>query len=194
MILFHLLMLLCNYGICLANVSLSIRSLTSLHFTSLHFTSLHFTSLHFTSLHFTSLHFTSLHFTSLHSLTHSFRLFIYTPTCFVFLLWISIANQIWCLARNLPLLVGGLIPDDDEHWGLFCDLLEIMRIIFAPTVSPNQVAYLQVLIQNHHEKFTELYPDCSITPKMHYMIHMPRTILRYKQCLLHLKNLLLNSW
>jgi len=66
-----------------------------------------------------------------------------------------------CLARNLPLLIGRLIPEDDEHWGLFCDLLEIMRIIFAPTVSPNQVAYLQVFIQN-------------------YMIHMPRTILRYK--------------
>lgn len=60
-----------------------------------------------------------------------------------------------------------------------------MRIIFAPTVSANQVAYLQLLIQNHHEKFKELYPDCSITPKMHYMIHMPQTILRYKmkQCL-----------
>ena len=89
------------------------------------------------------------------------------------------SRQIWCLARNLPLLIGGLIPDEDEHCGLFCDLLEIMRIIFAPTVSANQVAYLQVLIQNHHEKFKELYPDCSITPKMHYMIHMPRTILRY---------------
>ena len=134
MILFHLLMLICNYGICLVHVCLFI---------------------------------------------HSGYLFIHLPD-FVFLLWILKANQIWCLARNLPLLIGGLIPDDDEHWGLFCDLLEIMRIIFAPTVSSNQVAYLQVLIQNHHEKFKELYPDCSITPKMHYMIHMPRTILRYK--------------
>jgi len=115
-------------------------------------------------------------------LIHSVTLFFYSPTYFFSLLK---ANQIWCLARNLPLLIGGLIPDEDEHWGLFCDLLEIMRIIFAPTVSANQVAYLQVLIQNHHEKFKELYPDCSITPKMHYMIHMPRTILRYEinQCL-----------
>lgn len=84
----------------------------------------------------------------------------------------------WCLARNLPLLIGGLIPDDDDHWSLFCNFLEIVRIIFAPTVSRNQIAYLQVLIQNHHETFKELYPDCPITPKMHYMIHMPRTMLR----------------
>ena len=91
----------------------------------------------------------------------------------------------WCLARNLPLLIGGLIPEDDEHWGLFCDLLEIMRIIFAPTVNANQGAYLQVLIQNHHEKFKELYPDCSITPKMHYMIHMLLQYLCFAYLYLH---------
>ena len=84
----------------------------------------------------------------------------------------------WCLARNLPLMIGGLIPDDNENWSHFCDLLEIICIMFAPTVSRNQVAYLQVLIENYHGKFKELYPDCTIIPKMHYMIHMPRTMLR----------------
>mgnify|MGYP002803833386 FL=1 len=85
----------------------------------------------------------------------------------------------WCLAINLPLMIGGLVPDNDEHWALFCDLLEIIRIIFAPAVSHNLVAYLQVLIQGHHERFKELYPGCPIIPKMHYMIHMPRAILRF---------------
>jgi hypothetical protein len=85
----------------------------------------------------------------------------------------------WCLAVNLPLMIGGLVPDNDENWALFCDLLEIIRIIFAPTVSHNLVAYLQVLIQSHHEQFKALYPGCPIIPKMHYMIHMPRAILRY---------------
>ena len=85
----------------------------------------------------------------------------------------------WCLAKNLPLIIGGVVPDDDEHWQLLMSLLEITRIIFSPVLSRNQAAYLQVLIQNHHEKFKILYPDCSIIPKMHYMIHMPRTILRY---------------
>ena len=115
---------------------------------------------------------------------HSVYSFIHLPEFFYDGILLK-ANQIWCLASNLPLLIGGLIPKDDEHWGLFCDLLEIMHIIFAPTVNANQGAYLQVLIQNHHEKFKELYPDCSITPKMHYMIHTPRTILRYimNQCL-----------
>lgn len=54
-----------------------------------------------------------------------------------------------------------------------------MSILFAPTVHENQIAHAQVLIEEHGEKFKELYPECPITPKMHYMIHLPRTILRY---------------
>ena len=72
----------------------------------------------------------------------------------------------WCLAINLPLMIGGLVPDNDA--------------CFASTVIHNLVvAYLQVIIQGHHERFKELYPGCPIIPKMHYMIHMPRAILRY---------------
>ena len=73
-----------------------------------------------------------------------------------------------------PLLVGDYVPEDDEHWELLCVLLAIIRIAFAPTISENQVAYLQKLIQEHHEKFKELFPQCNVIPKMHYMIHMPR--------------------
>jgi hypothetical protein len=52
-----------------------------------------------------------------------------------------------------------------------------MRIIFAPVVNIDQVAYLQVLIQKLLQTFRDLFPDCSIIPKMHYMVHMPRTML-----------------
>jgi hypothetical protein len=84
-----------------------------------------------------------------------------------------------CLGLHLPLLIGENIPDDDDHWELLGTLLEIVRIVFSPLLSKNQVPYLQILIQEHHEKFKELFPQCSIIPKMHYMLHMPRNILRY---------------
>ena len=88
------------------------------------------------------------------------------------------ANEMWCLARFLPLLIGEFIPEDDDHWEAYCILLEIVRIAFSPLISKQQMPYLQILIQNHHERFKTLYPLASIIPKMHYMIHMPRTILR----------------
>ena len=88
------------------------------------------------------------------------------------------ANQMWCLGLHLPLIVGNLVPEDDEHWQHYCTLLQIVRIIFSPVINREQIPYLQVLIQEFLEKFKDLYPQCSIIPKMHYMVHMPRTMLQ----------------
>ncbi|XP_028417218.1 uncharacterized protein LOC114543833 [Dendronephthya gigantea] len=88
------------------------------------------------------------------------------------------ANEMWCLGLFLPLLIGEFMTEDDDHWNAYCVLLEIVRIIFSPLISKEQMPYLQVLIQNHHENFRLLYPHASIIPKMHYMIHMPRIMLK----------------
>ncbi|XP_046863109.1 uncharacterized protein LOC124456810 isoform X2 [Xenia sp. Carnegie-2017] len=88
------------------------------------------------------------------------------------------ANQMWCLGLHLPFLIGDLIEVDDQHWGLLCTLLQIVRISFTPIVSREQVSYLQILIQKLLQNFKELFPECSIIPKMHYMVHMPRAILQ----------------
>lgn len=86
------------------------------------------------------------------------------------------ANQMWCLGLHLPLLIGDLVPENDNHWELLCILLQSVRIIFSPVVTMGQITYLQVLIQRLLENFKALFPGSSIIPKMHYMVHMPRTI------------------
>ena len=87
----------------------------------------------------------------------------------------------WCLATHLPLLIGDLIPLEDARWILFLKLLEITSLCFAPALSKDQVAYLQILIDDHHHEFKQLYPDCNIIPKMHFMVHMPTYIIRYSK-------------
>lgn len=84
----------------------------------------------------------------------------------------------WCLGRFLPLLIGDYVPHDDEHWALYNQLLQIMDIVLAPLVTRNQLGYLQVIINDHHESFKLLYPEASIIPKMHYLIHFPTQILK----------------
>ena len=84
----------------------------------------------------------------------------------------------WCLARLLPLMIGHRVAEDNEHWKNFLLLLSILDIVFAPVVSTDCVAYLKVLINEHHEHFRVLYPTCSIIPKMHYMVHNPECIER----------------
>ena len=86
--------------------------------------------------------------------------------------------QMWTLARFLPIVIGHLIPEENEHWENFLCLLDIMDILFAHHVVSDVCGYLEVLINDHHAAFLDLYPHASITMKMHSIIHMPRLILQ----------------
>ena len=102
------------------------------------------------------------------------------PVCwqFCWLLWCDLASQMWCLGRFLPLIIGSHMPEDDEKWCLFVTLLEIVDIIFAEVTNIDKAAYLRDLITDHHSRFVQLYPNCSVIPKMHYILHYPRTMIR----------------
>uniref|UniRef100_A0A1X7UM88 Uncharacterized protein n=1 Tax=Amphimedon queenslandica TaxID=400682 RepID=A0A1X7UM88_AMPQE len=88
------------------------------------------------------------------------------------------AAQMWCLCCLLPLLIGDKIPESDLRWQNFLILLSIMDLIFAPKVSQDDISYLSILIQDHHSSFSQHYPSCNITPKLHYMVHYPTWISR----------------
>ena len=85
--------------------------------------------------------------------------------------------QMWTLARFLPLVIGHKIPERDEHWENFLCLLDIIDIVFAPVIAPENCGYLESLISDHHSCFKDLYPNAGITMKMHSMVHLPRLIL-----------------
>lgn len=84
----------------------------------------------------------------------------------------------WCLARHLPLLIGDLVPDDDVKWLNFLMLLTCVDYIFAPVMTEEKCHFLSVLIEDFLIAFKDLY-DVRLTPKMHYMIHIPSCIKRY---------------
>ena len=79
--------------------------------------------------------------------------------------------QMWTLGRFLPLLIGHLVEDDDDHWLNFLCLLDIIDILFARPVTADACALAE---GDNHSSFIQLYPHLSITLKMHSMIHMPR--------------------
>lgn len=84
----------------------------------------------------------------------------------------------WCLARFLPLIIGTKVVEVDEKWQLYLKMLDTTDIIFSPVTGYNQASSLSVLIEEHHTEFKWLYPNCSMIPKMHYIIHYPRTMIR----------------
>jgi len=64
----------------------------------------------------------------------------------------------------LPLLIGDLIPVDDEHWENFLRLLKVEEIVFAPRTSVQLAAYLAVLTEEYLAEFSELH-ERSMIPK-----------------------------
>lgn len=87
------------------------------------------------------------------------------------------SSQMWNLPINLPLMIGSKIPVDDEHWESFLVLLDILQSC-TRFKSAGQAGYLEALIHDHHQLFTECYPEANVTPKMHYMVQSPRQIFR----------------
>jgi hypothetical protein len=57
--------------------------------------------------------------------------------------------------------------------------LNILDIVMSPIVTVHKAVYLRELICEHHQLFKELYPNANITPKMHYIRHLPWWILRF---------------
>ncbi len=98
------------------------------------------------------------------------------------------ASQAWCLGRVLPLLVGDLIPEDNEKWENYLELLKIMEYIFATVTTTDKLDYLQILIQDYLTEFTRLYPARPLVPKMHYLVHMPSWMRRYVHYMLYVEH------
>ena len=89
------------------------------------------------------------------------------------------ASQTWCLVRYLPLLIGDLIPEDDEYWDHFLQLLTIMDYVFAPTTTEAIIDYIAVQVEDFLVEFKRLYPDRPLTPKLHYAVHLAKWMKRY---------------
>lgn len=86
----------------------------------------------------------------------------------------------WLLARILPLLVGDYVDEEeDQHWQLYLQMMNIVDLIFCPKTSHDHAAYISTLISDHHSTFSQLYDGRSIIPKMHFMVHMPKLMIRY---------------
>lgn len=98
---------------------------------------------------------------------------------FVMIINVSlVASQMWNFAVTLPLLIGDKVDEDDSKWKCFLYLLEITKICTAHITSLELADYVRVLILEHHRLFKSCYPDVSLIPKMHYMVHFPRLLTR----------------
>ena len=58
----------------------------------------------------------------------------------------SSASQMWLLGHLLPLIVGKYVPNNDQHWMCYLQLLRILTISKAVEVTEDTVSVLSFLI------------------------------------------------
>ena len=89
------------------------------------------------------------------------------------------AAQMWELFNILPFLVGKQFPPCNPHYDCFMLLNDISTILFSPVIAHDQIPFLRVQIQQYLQQFTSLYPHRPLTPKFHFLVHLPNLINRY---------------
>jgi len=85
------------------------------------------------------------------------------------------AVEMMRLVKYLSVMVGDLVPEGDDVWGLYLILCQIVQLVLASGITAGELALLRTLIAEHHELYVELFHD-SLKPKHHFMVHYPSAI------------------
>lgn len=89
------------------------------------------------------------------------------------------AAQTFCLLIHLPLILEDLTPafesDDYNKCLMILLLIEILKIVIAPSIPRDMLFKLSQLIKEHHELLIQEY-SVKLTPKHHLITHYPMII------------------
>lgn len=86
-----------------------------------------------------------------------------------------IAREMQCFVHFFPLMYGDRIPEDNEFWLFFLDLLEIIDVLLSISIDKYALDRLKYLIGKHHMNYVRLFED-TLKPKHHFMLHYPKII------------------
>lgn len=85
-------------------------------------------------------------------------------------------REMMTFVHFLPLMIGDLIPKEDEVWLFVLNLIEILDILLCFNIPKESIAPLQKKIEKHNLDYVRLFND-SLKPKFHFLVHYPTVIL-----------------
>jgi hypothetical protein len=97
------------------------------------------------------------------------------------------SGSVLVMMRHIPFFMSSKVGGDDAHWKCLLLLIQIQQIVMSPLVNEQSVNHISQLIQQHNDKFLDLYP-ADFIPKLHFMEHFPHQLtlfgpLRNQMCL-----------
>lgn len=87
------------------------------------------------------------------------------------------ARQMMCFVNFFSLMIGDLVPEDDEVWNFFLTFLEIIEILLSNKLTQGSIPHLKYLINKHNSNYITFFHD-SLKPKHHLLTHFPSIILK----------------
>lgn len=87
------------------------------------------------------------------------------------------AREMMTFVYYFPLMVGDLVPEDDNVWLFFLNFLEIIQNLLSSQMSDGSIFHLQQMIEKHNSEYVLLFND-NLKPKFHLLIHYP-TVIKY---------------
>ncbi|CAH1107876.1 unnamed protein product [Psylliodes chrysocephalus] len=85
------------------------------------------------------------------------------------------AREMMTFITYFPLMVGDMIPADDDVWKFLINLIEIIDILLCFEVADSDIILLQNKIKKLNRDYTVLFDD-TLKPKFHNLIHYPKII------------------
>lgn len=89
------------------------------------------------------------------------------------------ACQAWCFLRMLPLMVGHCVPQHSEAWAVLLHLLDVTEYSATSLVTGELAATLADLVEEFLAAYFSLFPDATMKPKFHYLVHYPDLLMEY---------------
>ena len=89
------------------------------------------------------------------------------------------AVQAWCFLRLLPLMVGDRVPVDDRVWAVLLLLEDVLQVCTSYQVDIPLSEFLADLIETFLDSYFREFPDVSMKPKFHYIVHYPKLMLKF---------------
>ncbi len=91
------------------------------------------------------------------------------------------SSQTSCFLRLFGLLFGHKVPMGDVHYELWVLLRYLHDFAFSPRFRKyaNDVSSFRSACENHLAAFVALFPDVSVTPKLHNTLHYAELVLKF---------------
>ena len=83
------------------------------------------------------------------------------------------SSEMFCLVENLNLIIGPLIPEDNEYWEFYLTLREILMIVSSTSITNLTHNILETTIYEYLTQLKQLFPN-HFKPKHHFLVHYPR--------------------